>query len=112
MSDSEKVFHQEHGEGSLIQDLGDTVIARFRSGIQECRKADLEFRVTVQSAISSKEFHDANRTLARAQSIIIQTVNQAWGVFSPSKIKLFPHQLWVCQKSLKIGRPVGSLQMM
>lgn len=98
MSDSEKVFHQEHGEGSLIQDLGDTVIARFRSGIQECRKIDLEFRVTIQSAISSKEFHDANRTLARAQSIIIQTVNQAWGVFSPSKIKLFPHQLWVCQK--------------
>jgi len=98
MSEPEKVFHSEHGEGSLIQDLGDTVIARFRSGIQECRKADLEFRVTIQSAISSKEFHDGNRTIARAQSIIIQAINQAWGVFSPSKIKLFPHQLWVCQQ--------------
>ena len=98
MSEPQKVFHSEHGEGSLIQDLGDTVIARFRSGIQECRKADLEFRVTIQSAISSKEFHDGNRTIARAQSIIIQAINQAWGVFSPSKIKLFPHQLWVCQQ--------------
>ena len=88
MSETEKVFHSEHGEGSLIQDLGDTVIARFRSGIQECRKADLEFRVTVQSAISSKEFHDANRTIARAQSIIIQTINQAWGSFLTVKDKV------------------------
>jgi ERCC4-related helicase len=28
----------------------------------------------------------------------IRSVNDAWGVFSPSRIELYPHQLWVCKK--------------
>ena len=26
------------------------------------------------------------------------SINDAWGVFSPSRIDLYPHQLWVCRK--------------
>ena len=28
----------------------------------------------------------------------ILSINDAWGIFSPSRIDLYPHQLWVCRK--------------
>ena len=98
MSDQIKIFHKEYGEGIIELDRGETIIARFGTKIQECKKEDLQNRATVGSEISAKKFNDANRTIARVQSVTIQSINKAWGVFSPSKIKLFPHQLWVCQK--------------
>ena len=98
MSEQIKIFHKEYGEGIIELDRGETIIARFGTKIQECKKEDLQNRATVGSEISAKKFNDANRTIARVQSVTIQSINRAWGVFSPSKIKLFPHQLWVCQK--------------
>ena len=98
MSEQIKIFHKEYGEGIIELDRGETIIARFGTKIQECKKEDLQNRATVGSEISAKKFNDANRTIARVQSVTIQSINKAWGVFSPSKIKLFPHQLWVCQK--------------
>ena len=99
MSEQIKIFHKEYGEGIIELDRGETIIARFGTKIQECKKEDLQNRATVGSEISAKKFNDANRTIARVQSVTIQSINKAWGVFSPSKIKLFPHQLWVCQKN-------------
>ena len=33
----------------------------------------------------------------RAQALAIASVNDQWGVFSRSRVRLLPHQLWVCR---------------
>ena len=37
-------------------------------------------------------------TLLRLQAECVRSVNDAWGVFSRSRIDLLPHQLWVCRR--------------
>lgn len=34
----------------------------------------------------------------RTPTVTILSINASWGVFSPSRIDLLPHQLWVCKK--------------
>ena len=38
------------------------------------------------------------KLITRVQAEAIQSINDAWGVFSPSRIALLPHQLWVCRR--------------
>src|SRR6267378_2987513 len=40
----------------------------------------------------------ASQVVLRLLGETIRSVNDAWGVFSPSRIDLYPHQLWVCRK--------------
>ena len=79
-------------------DRGETVIVRFGENLQECRKDDLTLRQGVEGAIASGEVHDGKKVVCRAQAVAIRSANDSWGVFSPSRIKLFPHQLWVCRE--------------
>jgi SNF2 family DNA or RNA helicase len=37
----------------------------------------------------------------KAQAAAIRSLNDAWGVFSRSRIDLLPHQLWVCYRALQ-----------
>ena len=39
--------------------------------------------------------------ITRAQAAAIESVNDAWGVLSTSRIALLPHQLWVCRRVLE-----------
>ena len=101
MKEGDKVRHCEFGVGSIEMDRGETVIVRFGENLQECRKDDLTLRQGVEGAIASGEVHDGKKVVCRAQAVAIRSANDSWGVFSPSRIKLFPHQLWVCRKCLK-----------
>jgi superfamily II DNA or RNA helicase len=98
MKEGDKVRHGEFGVGSIEMDRGETVIARFGENLQECRKDDLSLRQGVEDAIAAGKTHDGKKVVCRAQAVAIRSANDSWGVFSPSRIKLFPHQLWVCRE--------------
>ncbi len=89
------------GSGRVELDVGPTVIVRFEHGLEECDKLDL---VAIKSPIDAAARGDWDAPLevvARAQAEAIRSVNDAWGVFSRSRVKLLPHQLWVCRQVLE-----------
>ena len=92
------VQHPKYGNGQVLSDEGISVIIRFHHGIEECLKADLEFVHTLRQALSQAQWHAPIEVITRVQANAIQSINDAWGVFSLSRVALLPHQLWVCRK--------------
>ena len=92
------VQHPRFGRGSVELDKGETVIVSFEHGLESCEKTDLSQVSTPLQAISLGEWHSPLRVITRVQAEAIQSINDAWGVFSPSLIALLPHQLWVCRR--------------
>lgn len=92
------VTHSRFGKGHVQADLGDSVIVRFTHGIEQCAREDLTPTLDAPAALSQSTYAPAGKTLLRLLAHAIQSCNDTWGVFSPSKIDLLPHQLWVCRK--------------
>ncbi len=97
----DEVQHPRFGRGSVLIDEGETVVIRFEGGIESCEKTDLSTVPTPLQAISLSEWHPPLKVVTRIQAEAIQSINDAWGVFSPSRIVLLPHQLWVCRRVLQ-----------
>lgn len=97
----DNVFHESYGAGQVIMDNDDSVVVRFETGIQECEKSSLNKRLTPHQAIYNSEWHRPLEVITKVQAEAIQSVNDAWGVFSCSRISLLPHQLWVCRRVLE-----------
>lgn len=93
-SDGSEVSHSDHGRGTILLDRGDTVVIRFAHGLEEVPRADVLFD---EARVNSGGVA-ALPTLLRLQAECIRSVNDAWGVFSRSRIDLLPHQLWVCRR--------------
>jgi len=94
----ERVFHEVYGLGIVVLDAGETAIIRFGDSIQECRKRELRPH---RSRDEELRWDPPGRVTARALSLMISSINDAWGVFSKSRIELLPHQLWVCHLVLR-----------
>lgn len=92
------VVSDAYGRGSVIVDQGDTVVARFAHGIEECPKGSLRLLQTPREVLASTVWHAPLEVIARSQAASIRSVQDVWGVFSMSRIKLLPHQLWVCKQ--------------
>ena len=95
------VEHLRHGRGQVVLDQDESVIARFEHGIEECLASELTLIVSLSERIAAGRFDPALHVLARILSECIRSVNDAWGVFSRSRIALLPHQLWVCKRVLE-----------
>lgn len=93
-----RVMSARFGFGTVELDKGPTVIARFEHGIEECDKGDLQAVSSALDALSRREWDPPLEVINRLQAEAIQSVNDAWGVFSRSRIELLPHQLWVCRQ--------------
>jgi len=89
------------GVGRVELDKGPTVIVRFGSRLEECAKSDLSRLWTPLQALSASTWHAPLDVIVRTQAEAIKSVNNAWGVFSRSRIALLPHQLWVCRRVLE-----------
>ncbi len=98
---NDQVHHEQFGLGSVILDQGVTVIVRFEHGIEACEKTALRQISTPLQAARQTEWHAPLEVITRAQAEAIQSINDAWGVFSMSRIALLPHQLWVCRQVLE-----------
>lgn len=95
------VIHVKHGQGEVLFDRGLTTVVRFTHGLEEVRTAELQAILGLAAAVRSGTVSPASEVILRAQSLAIRSVNDAWGVFSRSRISLLPHQLWVCHKALR-----------
>ncbi|WP_205781092.1 helicase-related protein [Methylocaldum sp. SAD2] len=101
ISPSHDVLHPRHGHGQVLMVSGQTVVVRFVHGIEEVPVTEIKKLVSVIDALQSDDWSDPDEALLRAQATAIRSVNDAWGVFSRSRISLLPHQLWVCHKALR-----------
>ena len=95
------VGHLKHGLGRVIVDEGPTAVARFAHGIEGCDKTDLTLVKEPLDAAARGDWDPAAEVLARTRAEAILSVNDAWGVLSRSRVKLLPHQLWVCRRVLE-----------
>ncbi len=96
-----QVHHPRFGTGSVILDQGDTVIVRFGGHIQSCETSSLTLRLGVADAVKLGRWSPSLDVTLKAQAAAIRSLNDAWGVFSRSRIDLLPHQLWVCHRVLQ-----------
>ena len=95
------VRHPRFGSGQVMLDQGESVVVRFEHGIDECLAADLELIDGLPDRMADGRFDPALHVVTRVLGECIRSVNDAWGVFSRSRIALLPHQLWVCKRVLE-----------
>ena len=95
------VRHPGFGTGHVLLDQGESVVARFEHGIEECLAADLELIDGLAERMAAGRLDPALHVVTRILGECIRSVNDAWGVFSRSRIDLLPHQLWVCKRVLE-----------
>ncbi|WP_005031478.1 DEAD/DEAH box helicase [Holophaga foetida] len=95
-----QVHHPQHGNGTLLSIGADGLaVVRFPGqGLIEVPDVEL---TELDLAASDAPLP----TLLRLQAFAIQSVQQRWGAFSTSRIKLLPHQLWTCQKVMASWPP-------
>ena len=97
----QQVHHARFGTGHVILDQGETVIVRFGDRIESCEAGSLTAHLGVADAIKLRRWSPTLDVTLKAQAAAIQSLNDAWGVFSRSRIDLLPHQLWVCHRALQ-----------
>lgn len=97
----DSVDHKLFGLGEVILDRGKTVIVRFDQGIEECEKTTLTPLASLEKTIESRTWQAPLPVVLRGLAATIDSLNDRWSVFSRSKVKLLPHQLWVCRKVLE-----------
>ncbi len=95
------VQHPEYGTGSVILDQGDTVVVRFGDRVEICEAVLLTRLVSLADAVRLGNWSPTLDVTLKAQAAAIRSINDAWGVFSRSRIDLLPHQLWVCNRALQ-----------
>ena len=97
----QRVHHPHFGTGSVILNQGDTIIVRFEDRIESCEAGSLTLRLGVADAVKLGRWSPGLDVTLKTQAAAIQSLNDAWGVFSRSRIDLLPHQLWVCHRALQ-----------
>jgi len=97
----QQVQHARFGVGSVILDQGETVIVRFGHGIEACEVSSLTRRISLVEAVQLGHLSPSLDVTLKVQAAAIRSLNDAWGVFSRSRIDLLPHQLWVCHRALQ-----------
>jgi SNF2 family DNA or RNA helicase len=92
------INHPTFGRGVVEFCKGETTLVRFGNRIEECLTSDLTvLRSAAADYLEGRSAHPS-AVILRLLGQTIRSVNDTWGVFSPSRIDLYPHQLWVCRK--------------
>lgn len=95
------VRHPRFGRGRVRMDDGESVLVRFEHGVEECLPTDLLLIEGLAERAISATLDPALNVVTRILGNCIVSVNDAWGVFSRSRVTLLPHQLWVCKRVLE-----------
>lgn len=98
MKRGDQVRHPTFGLGEVLLDNGPTAVVRFEARIEECPTTDLLRVDSFAAVLARPEWDPPLAVMARALGESVRSVNDAWGVFSRSRIALLPHQLWVCRQ--------------
>ncbi len=94
----DRVKHPKHGMGVVRFADGTTVGVRFEHGIEEVLGNELTAVASAVEVVARPDLDPPAEVIARALGDAVRSVNDAWGVFSRSRIALLPHQLWVCRQ--------------
>jgi len=97
-SSDDEVQSTQFGIGRVELDKGKTAIVRFAHGLEECSKTEIDRLNSASQAILNPTWDAPLAVITRVQSEAIQSTNSTWGVFSRSRIELYPHQMWVCKR--------------
>lgn len=95
------VRHAKFGMGHTIAVDSETAIVQFETGIERCLLAELEKYDGPRDTLRRATWDQPLEVVCRVHAEAIQSVNDAWGVLSKSRIALLPHQLWVCRQVLQ-----------
>ena len=95
------VRHLRHGIGQVMLTDRDTAVVRFTHGIEQALSSELLIITSLDDAIRTQQTAPSLEVALKVQAAAIRSVNDAWGVFTRSRISLLPHQLWVCHRALK-----------
>jgi ERCC4-related helicase len=95
------VMHPRHGQGTVLLTESDTTVVRFAHGIEQVLTHELAPVASVSEAVATGQLAPPIEVALRIQGDVIASVNEAWGVFTRSRISLLPHQLWVCHRALR-----------
>ena len=90
------ISHPSFGRGVIEYSKGETTLVRFSNRIEECLSSELTLLRSAANAYLEGQVSPASPVVLRLLGETILSVNDAWGIFSPSRIDLYPHQLWVC----------------
>ena len=90
--------HPTFGRGVVEYSKGETTLVRFSNRIEECLTNELTVLRSASNDYLEGHVAPASQVVLRLLGETIRSVNDTWGVFSPSRIDLYPHQLWVCRK--------------
>jgi superfamily II DNA or RNA helicase len=94
-------MHAQHGQGTVLMTDRDTAVVRFAHGIEQVFSAELTAMASVAEAAEHAVISSSLEVALKVQAEAIGSVNDAWGVFTRSRISLLPHQLWVCHRALR-----------
>lgn len=100
-SSSDLVSHPIYGQGTVLLSEKSTSVVRFSHGIESVLNLEICKIVSLAETLSSGRISASIELIFRIQADVISKINDTWGVFSRSRIKLLPHQLWVCHRALK-----------
>ena len=76
------VVHERFGAGHVEFSKGETVIVRFKHGLEEGTVASLLGKTGVRDLIRAQRFPATQETLCRTLAAAIVSVNDSWGVCS------------------------------
>lgn len=94
----DSVQHARHGQGTVRSVEDDLILVRFDQGVEEVLAAELTKLRRVEDVAHLTQWDKPLEVIVRCQGLAIRSVHDAWGVFSRSRIRLLPHQLWVCRQ--------------
>ncbi len=98
LTSGNQVRSERFGLGRVELDKGATAIVRFEHGLEECERQTLTLVHSLTDRLAEAEWDRPLPVATKALASAIVSVNDAWGVFSRSRIALLPHQLWVCRR--------------
>lgn len=91
------VQHAVRGRGVVEYPKENTALVRFGAQIEECLIEDLALLSSPDNDFLVGHIASPATVVWRLQAECIRSINDTWGLFSPSRINLYPHQLWVCR---------------
>lgn len=101
LQQNDHVGHARFGTGHVIAVDSETAIIQFEDGIQRCQLSELNRIDSPADSLRRSTWDQPLEVVCRVHAEAIQSVNDAWGVLSKSRIALLPHQLWVCRQVLQ-----------
>ncbi len=96
-----RVDHQRYGQGSVLQRQGDVLLVDFDDGqLRRVLETETSEVSSATADLIAGRWAEPDRVAAKLLAHAIVSTSARWGVFSRSRVRLLPHQLWVAHRVL------------